>query len=253
MKQQSFELDHNGLTIRGTQYLPNQAENGNRVPTILFCHGFTGNRFESGFLFVRLARFLTQHGYASITFDFLHSGESDGAFEKMLPSGEIADARRMTEYLKGLTFVDLSRVALLGFSLGGFVSAATVSHTNLYKSLILLAPANSKKYRHHAQTNGSTSSTTHGPFKLHPEYYNDITGIDTLSLITQNPRPTLIIQGSNDEAVTPAASGEYREALTAAGIPNTYTLIQDADHGFNHPDWRTQLHDHVLSHLQQTL
>ena len=39
-----------------------------RYPTVLLLHGFTGQRTESGFLFVRLARAMNRRGMAAVTF-----------------------------------------------------------------------------------------------------------------------------------------------------------------------------------------
>ncbi|HIE24547.1 MAG TPA: alpha/beta fold hydrolase [Anaerolineales bacterium] len=46
-----------------------------RVPAVLICHGFAGNRVESHFIFVKVARRLANAGFFVLRFDFRGFGE----------------------------------------------------------------------------------------------------------------------------------------------------------------------------------
>ena len=137
MTQEAFEVEVNGQTIRGTSYQPAVTT---RVPSVLLLHGFTGQRIEAGFLFVQIARSLCARGIGAVTFDFRNSGESDGSFDQMLVTEELADALRMIRWVQGRPNVDRTRLGLLGFSLGGLLGAACMSRTDNIRSLALLAP-----------------------------------------------------------------------------------------------------------------
>ena len=201
---------------------------------MLLLHGFTGQRTESGFLFVRLARAMNRRGMAAVTFDFLHSGESDGSFEKMLPGGELADALRMTEWLVSQPFVDRTRLGLLGFSLGGLVAACLCGRTAAYRALVLLAPTTVDNLCRLAET-AASEPTTYGAHALHPDFFNDLRGLDPLGDVVRHPRPTLLVQGSADTAVTPTVSAEYVKAMQTARIDVDAHQIPDADHAFGQP------------------
>ena len=56
----SLTFETRGLTLRGTAYIPDRADHP--FPTIVMCHGFTGNRIETGRLFVTLARRMVTMG-----------------------------------------------------------------------------------------------------------------------------------------------------------------------------------------------
>ena len=45
-------------------------------PTVIFYHGFTGDRVENHFIFVKMARMLAKAGFVAMRFDFRGSGES---------------------------------------------------------------------------------------------------------------------------------------------------------------------------------
>lgn len=245
MRQHAIEVEHHGMTLRGMVYRPARDI---RHPAVLLLHGFTGQRIENGFLFVRLARALAKAGVAAVTFDFLHSGESDGSFEEMLVTGELADALRMTDWLRGQPFADRARLGLLGFSLGGLLASCVSARTDAYKSLILLAPTTEANLSRHAQREGRSEacSVIMGPHCLHPRFFDDLKTLDSLADCVRNPRPTLLIQGTDDKAVPPAVSGQFVDAMRRAQVPVETKLIEGADHAFTSPAWRQQLIETVV-------
>src|SRR5579864_8279648 len=112
-----------GKMLRGVLHRPSDAA-GRSLPAVVMFHGFTGNRMEAHWIFVKCARNLAQAGIASLRFDFCGSGESDGEFSEVTLRGEIADGRMAVEFLRRQRGIDAQRVGLLGLSLGGTVAAA---------------------------------------------------------------------------------------------------------------------------------
>jgi len=106
-------------------------------PAVLMLHGFTGNRMESHFLFVKMARRLAAAGYTAMRFDFRGSGESQGNFWEMTVPGEIDDARAALAWLRQHPAVDPERVILLGLSMGGAVAASVAGEDSDIVGLIL--------------------------------------------------------------------------------------------------------------------
>lgn len=223
--------------IRGTCYKP--AATG-RYPTVLMLHGFTGNRVESGFMFVQLARQFAKVGMAAVTFDFRHSGESDGSFDQMLVSGELDDALRMTRWLQGQPFVDRSRLGLMGHSLGGLLTAACMKHTDVYRCIAMTAPTTAHNLARLTNRNDRERVAV-GPHRLHPKFFDDLLSMNPVSDCVDNPRPTLLVQGTEDQAVPPSVSQAYIDAMERAQVPFVHHLMPDADHGFSRPHWRKEL------------
>ena len=237
MKQQPIEVENQGMMIRGTCYRP--AATG-RYPTVLLLHGFTGNRVESGFMFVQLARAFAKQGLAAVTFDFRHSGESDGSFDQMLVSGELDDALRMTRWLQGQPFVDRSRMGLMGHSLGGLLTACCMKHTDVYSRIAMTAPTTVNNLSRITGQSGKQRVNV-GPHRLHPKFFDDLFALNPVSDCIENPRPTLLVQGSDDQAVPPAVSQAYVDAMQRAAVPLTHHVISGADHGFSKPQFREEL------------
>jgi dipeptidyl aminopeptidase/acylaminoacyl peptidase len=254
MTQQPWEIDRGGMMLRGTSYIP---DGSGRRPTVLLLHGFTGQRMESGFIFVRLARRLNERGIAAVTFDFMHSGESDGSFEQMLVSGEIEDAQCVSAWLAVQPFVDRSRMGLVGFSLGGLVAACLCARTDLYQSLALLAPTTVANLCRVARGNTSCDDPAEvvelGPHTLHDRFFSDLKVLDPLGDITRRRRATLLVQGSSDTAVSPAVAQEYLDRLSGANMPARAVHIEGADHAFSRPTWRDKLLEAVCDHFEETL
>jgi hypothetical protein len=109
--------------LAATLHLPALAPPAAGWPAVLMCHGFTGQRLEAHFLFVKASRAFAALGLASLRFDFRGSGESSGRFQDMSVLTELADALAAWEYLGRLRGVDPGRRALLGLSFGGAVAA----------------------------------------------------------------------------------------------------------------------------------
>ncbi|QDU33226.1 fermentation/respiration switch protein [Poriferisphaera corsica] len=257
MKQVYFELDHGGQLIRGMRYLPEGGSGGNSegdgpFPTVMLCHGFTGNRYEAGLMFVNMARMLASEGIAAVTFDFLNSGESDGSFEFATVSGELADAACVLRDLREQPFVDRDRMGVVGFSLGGLVSACLMEKVDFVKSLVLIAPTTVKNMMRRQLAEGEVKEI--GPFRMNPEFYDDIQMLDSLKACVMHPRPTALIFGEADEAVPLASnSAKYLEVMTEAGLDVSHTVMDGASHCFESVEHREQLHGLVLEHLKKTL
>ena len=152
-------------------YLPDHT---GRSGTVLMLHGFTGQRIESGFMFVQLARRIAASGLAAVTFDFRHSGESDGSFDQMLVSGEIQDALQVTRWLGAQPFVDRSRLGVLGFSLGGLVAACAGAYSGAYSAMVLVAPTTQTNLSRYASQQRVGDSVVIGPHVLHPDFFDDL-------------------------------------------------------------------------------
>ena len=238
MLQRAFEVDHRGATIRGMSYCPTDER---RCPAVLFLHSFTGQRAESGFLFVRLARALVEEGIAAVTFDFRHSGESDGSFEQMLVTGELDDALRMTQWLKGQLFADRTRLAILGFSLGGLLASCVQARTGAYVAMVMVAPTTTENLSRFAGKKQNQAQVVLGPHTLHPDFFNDLQTLDPVADVVEHPRPTLVIQGTADTAVPAGVSQQFVDAMKQANIPVTSHLVENADHVFGKLSVRQEL------------
>ena len=213
-----------------------QLKSGERVPMVLLCHGFMGNK--DGALENRIANLLSERGIASIRFDFNGHGQSEGRFQDMTVPNEIVDAKKVIEYVSALPYV--SSVAISGHSQGGVVAAMTAGElgSDKIKAVVLLAPA--AVLRDDA-IRGSTMGATYDPFnlgeyvelfrglKLGAEYIRTAFSLPIYETSAKYEGPALIIHGTGDRVVPYT----YGERFHQIWPKSKLQIIDRADHGFS--------------------
>ncbi|OAS16267.1 alpha/beta hydrolase family protein [Paenibacillus oryzisoli] len=108
-----------------------------RYPLIIICHGFIGSRIGVDRLFVKAARSFSEQGYFVLRFDYGGCGESTGDYGAGGLDVLIEQTRRVIDYGVSIDCVDLSRVILLGHSLGGAAAVLTAAKDHRVKTLVL--------------------------------------------------------------------------------------------------------------------
>lgn len=214
--QRAVELFKNGMTLRGMLHKPDEASQ--KVPIALIFHGFTGNKMESHFIFVKLSRRLERVGIASLRFDFLGSGESDGEFKDVTLSGELDDAEAILDYAKSLEFVDKDRIFAVGLSMGGVVASMLAGrHPQDIAALCLWAPAGNmgqiiqEKVREIQALGVDVSSVEHfdlGGNLIGKAFIQDVLSLDIFKMAAPYDKQVLILYG--DKYYTVPLKTSYR-------------------------------------------
>ena len=213
-----------------------QLKSGERVPMVLLCHGFMGNK--DGALENRIANLLSERGIASIRFDFNGHGQSEGRFQDMTVPNEIVDAKKVIDYVRALPYV--SSVAISGHSQGGVVAAMTAGElgSDKIKAVVLLAPA--AVLRDDA-IRGSTMGATYDPFnlgeyvelfrglKLGAEYIRTAFSLPIYETSAKYQGPALIIHGTGDRVVPYTYGERFHQIWPTSKLQ----IIDRADHGFS--------------------
>lgn len=244
------QLNNNEQTIVGTLALPDGAEGP--LPIVLMFHGFTGQRQELPIInteesmYSRTARVLAEQGYASLRIDFRGSGESDGAWEDTTFSSQISDALVALDYASGLDNIDPERIALLGLSQGGLVSATIAGRDSRVKSVILWSAVATPAYTYSGLLTpevvqaglqaGDEALTFPLPWgvetSLKQPFFDDLFNVDPIAEITHYEGPLMSVVGLNDTIVTPQPmAGQL--FLTYHPGDNERLVELDADHVFD--------------------
>ncbi|NMA96269.1 MAG: alpha/beta hydrolase [Clostridiales bacterium] len=242
--QRAIELDRGGLMLRGMLHRP---DNGvDNVPLAILFHGFTGNKMESHFMFVKLSRKLEEAGIASLRFDFLGSGESDGDFQDMTFAGELRDAEIILEYAKSLDWVDKGNIFIVGLSMGGAIASVLAGkYSNDIKRLCLWGPAGNMPElikRRAQELIDSKELDSEQPYYdlggllLGKRFIDDIENTDIYGEASLYEGDVFIVHGEKDMAVPLSASYEY---LSIYGDRAKLYIIEDADHTFNKYEWES--------------
>jgi len=219
-------------------------------PGVVFFHGFTGDRMESHWLFVKCSRALAQAGVASLRFDFYGSGESEGEFSEVTLQGEIADATEAVEFLRRQKGIDPERIGLLGLSLGGAIAATLAVPSRAAALVLWSALAHPTHLRQLAESaavaipaaNGGREYCAHA---ISPSFLETIDQVDPLKAIASFQAPTLIIHPEKDEHLPLSHPEDYFQAVGSA--IKEKVIVPGADHTFTSVAWEREVIDRTVA------
>lgn len=237
MNEREFFCRRDNLTIRGREFLPK----GSTLPAIIISHGFGGNSKN----LTNYCETLASWGYAAYCFDFCggcayDEGKSDGSSTNMTILTECDDLKAVIDYVKTLSYIDATKLILMGFSQGGFVSALTAAQrANEIDKLILMCPAlcipddarNGALAKTSYDINNVPEIIDCGRMLLSRQFHETVVHMNPFQEITPYKGPVLLIHGTADQTVN------YRYAIQAKNsyLPDQchLQLIKDAGHSLN--------------------
>ncbi len=251
--QKAVEIKNNSLTLRGMLHIPENI-NG-KVPMVLIFHGFTGNKMEPHFIFVKLSRMLEAKGIASVRFDFAGSGESDGDFVDMTISKELEDAKAILNYTKTLDFVDQSKIGVVGLSMGGAVASMLAGDCKEdIKSLCLWAPAGNMGQlvtygRSEEDIKGmrSLGYWDVGGYLVGTGFLDDVLKLDIFARAATFDKNVLVLHGDKDATVPFTTSEKYLEVYESRAVLHT---VEGGDHTFNMKAWEEEVLEYTIGFFE---
>jgi uncharacterized protein len=262
-KEIPVTFTYQGMQIIGVLHRPPSSE---KPPGVVFHHGCTGSKIEAHWFFVKLARHLAAQGIMTLRFDFRGSGESEGEFEDMTLSGEIADGLCAFDYLVTGCGADPERTGVLGLSMGGTVAAIIAGRlAERVKSCVLLNPVARplEDCSFIAQSRGIDVSRLQKDALRFPVEYNcflfgkaffeELSSIRPLEEISRAACPVLIVNGSGDTTLSPLRSQEYFDVLDKRRIPTELFVLKGADHTFASCQWEQAVIEKVGGWFEKTL
>jgi uncharacterized protein len=254
--QKAIEIQSKGLTLRGMMHIPEEVSY--KVPMVCIFHGFTGNKMEPHFIFVKLSRMLENVGIASIRFDFGGSGESDGDFKDMTISKELEEAKVILDYAKAQDFVDDGKIGVVGLSMGGAVASMLAGDRKEdIRTLCLWAPAGNMGElvkRGRSEEDFSSMRKTGfwdvGGLLVGADFLSDAAILDIYGKAAEYDKNVLLLHGDKDQTVPVSASEQYLEIYGPRAVLHT---IEGADHTFNSKRWEDEVLDFTIGYLKGEL
>jgi uncharacterized protein len=227
-----------GRTLRGMLHLPSALKRNG--PGVVLFHGFTGDRTESHWMFVKCSRALAQAGFASLRFDFYGSGESSGDFREVTLRGEIADGRTAVAFLRAQEEIEPERVGLLGLSLGGTVAAALAPSVNAKAVVLWSALAHTARLREllkklPKRIPGKPGAFEYNAREINPRLEEDLLKVEPIRHLARYKGPTLIVHPENDESVPISHARDFFQAAGAEA--KELAVITGADHVYSAVPW----------------
>lgn len=236
----SHRIRSGDVFLTATAHVPARADH--RVPCVVFCHGFTGNRIEQRRIFVRTARELARHGLAGFRFDYSGCGDSEGEFRDFSIFDYIEDAGAALDFAARLPGVDGRRMGILGYSLGGCVAAETAKSRPDIGAIVLWSPVAFPLSLFYEQGKDvfprpenlfkETTWIEYKGWEIGREFIESLGKVDPVKSLASCKCPALICRGMNDTVVNPSHSNAFVEARESKNLVTQNLLLPKSDHGY---------------------
>lgn len=210
---------------------------------LVLCSHFTGFK-EAGHM-VRLARSMTEHGFASLRFDYADCiGESEGACEEKTVTHQVADTLAALEALRS---EGVDTVSLWGHSLGGLTAlAAAREDADVAAVSVVAAPAHPEwenAFSSMAETwreQGYVTFDTwkRGEVRIDYGFYKDLQRYDAREIVAQIDAPIQVVHAAEDRLI-PRRNAEA--IVEHARGPTELVVVDGADHLFSDRDHEAEM------------
>lgn len=247
-----------GLEIPGVLYQPKGASAANPAPAIVLVHGGPGGQTRRGYS--ALVQHLVNHGYAVFGANNRGSSGYGKTFfhldDKRHGEVDLKDIVQARKYLESLDWVDKERIAVMGGSYGGYMTAAALAFapdafdvgvnifgvTNWVRTLTSIPPwwAAFREALFDEMGDPAVDAERHR-------------AISPLFHAANIKKPMLVVQGANDPRVLQVESDELVAAVKANGVPVEYVLFPDEGHGFLKKENRITASEAYLAFLDTHL
>lgn len=225
-----------GIEIPSIVYRPKTASASNPVPAVVWVHGGPD---QSRHGWSPTIQHLVNNGYAVIAPNFRGSlGYGKTFFHLDDRKHGVADLDDVVEagrWARAQAWIDNRRVAVMGRSYGGFLTAAALALrpgefdagidlfgvTNWTRTLSSIPPWWESLRAALYEEMGDPATDAERHRAISPLFHAD-----------RIREPLLVVQGANDPRVLKAESDELVAAVRANAIPVEYLLFDDEGHGF---------------------
>lgn len=256
VRELAWTSSRDGLPITGLLVTPPGWERGTPLPTLVQGHGGPAWAWWSGWLgsWHDWAQLLATHGYAVFLPNPRGSEGAGHAFTEMARNdwggGDFQDILDGVDMLEKEGVVDPQRLAIGGWSYGGYMAAWAVTHSDRFKTAIVGAGVIDI---------GAMALTTDTPDYL-PGYFGDPlanrAAYDAHSPIRYADRvkvPVLILHGEQDKRVPLSQGQMFHRALRFNGTPVEMVTYPRGPHWFFETAHGRDVQQRVLDWLHAQL
>ncbi|MFY9610521.1 MAG: S9 family peptidase [Blastocatellia bacterium] len=228
-----------GREIEGILIYPIEYESGKRYPLITSIHGGPEGAYQLSFMASssEFPQIYAARGYASFFPNFRGSSNYGYEFASAnvgdLGGGDYQDIMSGVDYLIERGIADPARLAIKGYSYGGYMSGWVIGHTDRFKAAVFGAGlSNAISYYSQADIQFSRETLHQGT-----PWRNNQNMIERSPVFyLQNAKtPSLIYHGEKDERVPLPQSLETYMGLKKAGVATQLIIYPREGHGLREP------------------
>ena len=256
-KKENFSFQTvDGTTLYGWMVKPADADESHPCPVILYQYSGPGsnealNEWGSGFYpGGSLEALLTQKGYAVAVVDGRGTGRRGSDFKKQtykhLGVMESQDQVAAAQYLGSLPYIDAERIAIWGWSYGGYNTLMSMSEgTPVFKCGVAVAPVTDWRYYDAPYTERFMQEP-----KQNADGYHEASALDRINRLHGR---LLIVHGLDDDNVFFSNTASYIEALINAGVDFDMQVYPGKEHSITGYAHRKHLFTRILRFFDDNL
>jgi dipeptidyl aminopeptidase/acylaminoacyl peptidase len=231
-----------GTEIEGLLVFPVGYRTGKRYPLVTYIHGGPESAYSRGFNanWSAFPQIYAGHGYAVFLPNFRGSSNYGAKFAqsnaRLVGQVDYDDIMSGIDDLIRRGIADENRLAVAGWSYGGYLSGWIIGHTDRFKCAVVGAGlSNAVSYWGTADI-VSQRERLHGgtPWEARKMYDEQ----SPLTFLPQVKTPTLIFHGEKDERVPVGQSLETYRTLKRLGITTQLVIYPDQGHGLRIPSYQ---------------
>jgi dipeptidyl aminopeptidase/acylaminoacyl peptidase len=244
-----------GTEIEGVLLLPRGYEEGKPCPLFVQVHGGPTWQWENriNLSWHDWGQMLADRGYAVLLPNPRGSAGYGSEFERLLiddvGGGECADLISGAQAMVARGIADPDRLAIGGWSWGGYLTAMAITQTSIFKAAIMGAGVSNLVSDHGA---GDIAEANMAYYSGHPythwDPYADRSPVRHAASVTT---PTLILHGGSDVRVHPSQSLEFHRALQVLGVPVQFVRYPREGHGIEERAHQIDLMRRIVDWLER--
>ena len=251
----SFETV-DGTTLYGWMVKPADADESHPCPVILYQYSGPGsnevtNEWGAGFYpGAAFESLLTKKGYAVAVVDGRGTGRRGSDFKKQtykhLGVMESQDQVEAAKYLGSLPYIDAERIAIWGWSYGGYNTLMSMSEgTPVFKCGVAVAPVTDWRYYDAPYTERFMQEP-----KENADGYHDASALDRINKLHGR---LLIVHGLDDDNVFFSNTASYIDALVNAGVDFDMQVYPGKEHSITGTAHRKHLFTRIIRFFEDNL
>ena len=246
-----------GVEIEGILTYPAGYEPGKRYPLVVEIHGGPSWQWEDRVMldWHDWAQMLASRGYAVLMPNPRGSTGYGEEFQRLLQDdvggGESRDLITGAQAMVERGIADPERLGIAGWSWGGYLTAWTITQTDIFKAAVMGAGL-ANIVSDHGQDDIPSANLYYFPGQPydHMEAYWRASPIRYVSAVRT---PTLILHGDEDARVHPAQGMEYFRALKTLGVPVRFVRYPREKHGIAERTHQIDLMNRILDWFDRYL
>jgi dipeptidyl aminopeptidase/acylaminoacyl peptidase len=241
-----------GWEIDGLFTPPQNTNAGALPPLVLNVHGGPTSAFRSIWLDT-VTQLLSSAGYAVLRVNPRGSMGRGTAFADAvlgdMGGKDFEDLMQGVDYVIQRGLVDGERLAITGWSYGGFMAAWAVTQTHRFKAAMMGAGI-CDFHSFHAQTNTANWDRDFigADWLENPTVYRERSALTYALRVTT---PTLIVHGEQDPCVPVNQAYAFYRALRERNVPTELAIYPREGHGFREREHNLDLFQRMLRWLER--